>query len=96
MFSSTPIAPLPLHLELSTYFHELVHRFRRADADERDFSTIFGLSGDPLYTLHLVLQRADDDALPPMNPGLILPPALRTSLPRDVLERYKTMSYVPR
>ena len=31
-----------------------------------------------------------------MNPGLILPPALRTSVPRDVLERYRALSYDPR
>ena len=71
-------------------------RYRRVDTSRREFSTIFHLSGDPLFLIHLVLQRADDDLLPAMDPSLIIPPALRSHLPNDVIARYRTLSYHPR
>ena len=46
--------------------------------------------------IHLVLQRVDDDLLPPMDPSLVIPPALRTHLPKDVIARYRTLSNHPR
>ena len=92
---SIPITPLPFHLELASYFHEMVDLYRRHDADPRDFSTLFGSSAVPEFMMHLVLQRTDDELLISACPPTLLPPALRPSVPEDVLSRYESMSYDP-
>ena len=92
---SIPITPLPLHLELASYFHDMVALYRHHDADPRDFSTLFGSSAVPEFMLHLVLQRTDDELLISACPPTLLPPALRPSMPEDVLSRYESMSYDP-
>ena len=89
------IPRLPYHLELSQYFHALTVLYRHSDADPRDFSTVFGYSIKPEFTLHLVLQRTDDAKILASCPATLLPPALRPSSPADVLSRYESMSIDP-
>ena len=95
VFSRIPIIPLPFHLELASYFHVFVDLYRQHDADPRDFSTLFGSSAVPEFLLHLVLQRTDDERLKPSCPATLLPPALRPSVPEDIMSRYESMSYDP-
>ena len=89
------MAPLPFHLEVACYFHVLTAIFRHADADSRDFATIFGYSSVPEFMTHLVLQRTDDAKLLLSCPATILPPALRPSVTEDLLARYESMSLDP-
>lgn len=86
---------MPFHLEVACYFHVLTTLFRHADADPRDFSTIFGSSSVPEFMTHLVLQRTDDARLMLSCPATILPPALRPSVTEDLLARYESMSLDP-
>ena len=95
LFFRIPIVPLPFHLELASYFHVLVDLYRRADADPRDFSTLFGFSSVPEFLMHLILQRTDDEKLKAACGPTLLPPALRPSIPEDLLSRYESMSYDP-
>ena len=86
---------LPYHLELALYFHALTVLYRHHDADAREFSTVFGYSRQPEFTLHLVLQRTDDDRIVISCSATLLPPALRPSSPSDVRARYESMSMDP-
>ena len=95
MFFRFPVAPLPFHLEVACYFHVLTTIFRHADADPRDYATIFGFSSVPEFMTHLVLQRTDDARLILSCPATILPPALRPSVTEDLLARYESMSLDP-
>ena len=45
--------------------------------------------------MHLVLQRTDDERLKVSCAPTLLPPALRPSVPEDLLSRYESMSYDP-
>ena len=90
------MSPLPFHLELKTYFLELVGIFRRSDSRGENFSTIFMFSSDPLQLLHLTLQRAHDDKINPTCGATVIPPAFRSNLPMDVIERYSMLSNDPR
>ena len=89
------MAPLPFHLEVACYFHVLTALFRHADADPRDFATIFGFSSVPEFLMHLILQRTDDAKLKLSCAATLLPPALRPSVTEDLLARYESMSMDP-
>ena len=91
-FFSHPVRPMPFHMELATYFHSLVDIYGRSDAEPGDYSTTFGLSTAPFYSVHLGLQRAHDDRIPRSCAATLLPPALRPSLQVDRVAQYHLMA----
>ena len=93
---SYPVQPLPYHLELGQYFYPLVDIFRRADAQPGDYSTCFGLSGAPYYSIHLSLQRAHDDVIAPTCSATLMPIALQPFVHEDMVAKYDLLSHDPR
>lgn len=77
------------------YFHAMVDIFTRADADPSDYSTAFGLSILPYYSIHLYLQRAHDEKIAPTCAATVMPPALRPNIHEDILAQYELMSQDP-
>ena len=88
--------PLPFHLELGQYFFPMLDIYRRADAQPGDYSTSFGLSGIPYYSIHLSLQRAHDDAIAPTCSATLMPVALRPFVHEDMVAQYELLSQDPR
>ena len=91
-----PVQPLPFHIELGQYFHPMLDIYRRADAQPGDYSTSFGLSGIPYYSIHLALQRAHDDVIAPTCSATLMPVALQPYVREDMLAQYDLLSQDPR
>ena len=70
--------------------------FRRADAQPEDYTTSFGLSSIPYYSIHLSLQRAHDNEIAPTCSATLMPVALRPFVHEDMVAQYDLLSQDPR